>query len=218
MLLFRLSGLLLLRFADRQFLALLFQLPPRITRFEPVGHHPKSLQHVPPPGPAAGRQGERHQRLHPLLQLHVRPPPGHPLAFIPAELAGKAQLPPPGQPQPLRKDAIAQKKLQNEFSPSATNSFFTASTRCPRRNAFISASAAPRFLIGRTKSFSCIQMGGLVGSSENIATAARGFFSAQTRTLQTNSRLRRPSAGTAPVVPLSASLLRAAPPTVPVHG
>jgi hypothetical protein len=35
MLLFLLSGLLLLRFADRQFLALLFQLPPRITRFEP---------------------------------------------------------------------------------------------------------------------------------------------------------------------------------------
>ena len=39
MLLFRLSGLLLLRCADRQLFALLFQLPPRITRFEPVGHH-----------------------------------------------------------------------------------------------------------------------------------------------------------------------------------
>jgi hypothetical protein len=35
MFLFRLSGLFLLRFAERQFLALLFQLPPRITRFEP---------------------------------------------------------------------------------------------------------------------------------------------------------------------------------------
>lgn len=33
--LLRLSGLFLLRFAERQFLALLFQLPPRITRFEP---------------------------------------------------------------------------------------------------------------------------------------------------------------------------------------
>jgi len=65
-----LSGLLLLRFADRQFLALsfqLFQLPPRITRFEPVGHHPKTMQDVPPPRPTAGWQGERHQRLHPLL-------------------------------------------------------------------------------------------------------------------------------------------------------
>jgi len=31
-----LSGLLLLRFADRQLFALLFQLPPRITRFEPL--------------------------------------------------------------------------------------------------------------------------------------------------------------------------------------
>jgi hypothetical protein len=45
--LFLLSGSLLLRFADRQFLALSFQsfqsfqlLPPRITRSEPVGHHP----------------------------------------------------------------------------------------------------------------------------------------------------------------------------------
>lgn len=34
MLLLRLSGVLLLRFAERTFLALLFQLPPRITRFE----------------------------------------------------------------------------------------------------------------------------------------------------------------------------------------
>ena len=40
-LLLRLSGELLLRFADRQFLALLFQLPPRITRLEPIfGFHP----------------------------------------------------------------------------------------------------------------------------------------------------------------------------------
>ena len=36
MLLCRLSGLLLFRVADRQFSALLFQLPPRITRFEPT--------------------------------------------------------------------------------------------------------------------------------------------------------------------------------------
>ena len=42
MLLFLLSGPLLLRFAERQLFALLFQLPPRITRFEPseaaLGH------------------------------------------------------------------------------------------------------------------------------------------------------------------------------------
>ena len=38
--LLRLSGLFLLRFAERQFLALLFQLPPRITRFEPQGTTP----------------------------------------------------------------------------------------------------------------------------------------------------------------------------------
>jgi hypothetical protein len=35
-LLLRLSGFILLRMADRQLRALLFQLPPRITRFEPL--------------------------------------------------------------------------------------------------------------------------------------------------------------------------------------
>ena len=35
MLLLRLPGVFLLRFAERQFLALLFQLPPRLTRFSP---------------------------------------------------------------------------------------------------------------------------------------------------------------------------------------
>lgn len=44
MLLFLFDGLLLLlRFAERQLLALLFQLPPRCTRFEPeaLRHHPR---------------------------------------------------------------------------------------------------------------------------------------------------------------------------------
>ena len=36
MLLFVFDGLLLLRFAERQLLPLLFQLPPRFTRFEPL--------------------------------------------------------------------------------------------------------------------------------------------------------------------------------------
>jgi hypothetical protein len=35
-LLFRLSGELLLRFAERQLFALLFHEPPRLTRFEPL--------------------------------------------------------------------------------------------------------------------------------------------------------------------------------------
>ncbi len=39
-LLFRLSGVLLFRFEERQFLALLFQLPPRFTRLEPFGFRP----------------------------------------------------------------------------------------------------------------------------------------------------------------------------------
>ena len=41
LLLFLLSGVLLLRFAIRQLIALLFQLPPRITRFKPDGRHPR---------------------------------------------------------------------------------------------------------------------------------------------------------------------------------
>jgi len=40
MLLLALSGLLLLRMATRQLLALLFQLPPRFTRFEPYEQNP----------------------------------------------------------------------------------------------------------------------------------------------------------------------------------
>ena len=55
MLLFLLVGLLLLRFAARQLIALLFQLPPRFTRFEPFGCHPKSLQNLPPIRPALRR-------------------------------------------------------------------------------------------------------------------------------------------------------------------
>jgi len=42
-LLFRFDGSFLLRFADRQFLAVLFQLPPRITRFEPHDRSPQVL-------------------------------------------------------------------------------------------------------------------------------------------------------------------------------
>jgi len=38
---FRFSGQFLLRYAERQFLASLFQLPPRITRFEPMGRSPR---------------------------------------------------------------------------------------------------------------------------------------------------------------------------------
>ena len=57
MLLLLFVGLLLLRFAVRQLLALLFQLPPacraslgagrpRNTRLEPFGCHPKALPHT----------------------------------------------------------------------------------------------------------------------------------------------------------------------------
>ena len=42
-LLFRFSGSFLLRFAGRQFLGSLFQLPPRMTRFEALAVHRKRL-------------------------------------------------------------------------------------------------------------------------------------------------------------------------------
>jgi hypothetical protein len=48
MLLLLFVGLLLLRFAVRQLFALLFQLPPRFTRFEPDGCHPKSFVRMQP--------------------------------------------------------------------------------------------------------------------------------------------------------------------------
>ncbi len=45
-LLLRLVGLLLLRFADRRLVALLFQLPPRLPRLEPdVPSSPMSTNH-----------------------------------------------------------------------------------------------------------------------------------------------------------------------------
>jgi hypothetical protein len=44
MLLFLLSGVLLLRFAARAFLALLFQEPPRLTRLEPPIRYPPIKQ------------------------------------------------------------------------------------------------------------------------------------------------------------------------------
>lgn len=43
MLSFRFPGSFLLRFADRQFSAGLFQLPPRITRLAPLDHLPLSV-------------------------------------------------------------------------------------------------------------------------------------------------------------------------------
>ena len=48
-LLFRFSGSFLLRFAERQFLALLFQLPPRITRFEACDRCPTRKTYQPLP-------------------------------------------------------------------------------------------------------------------------------------------------------------------------
>jgi hypothetical protein len=47
MLLFRFVGSLLFRFAERQFLGLLFQEPPRNTRFDPDDDGQAPLKHMP---------------------------------------------------------------------------------------------------------------------------------------------------------------------------
>ncbi|MEO5347694.1 MAG: hypothetical protein H7834_15145 [Magnetococcus sp. YQC-9] len=44
--LLRLSGVLLLRLAERTLAGLLFQLPPRLTRLEPLYRHPRSTTAV----------------------------------------------------------------------------------------------------------------------------------------------------------------------------
>ena len=62
-LLLRLSGLLLFRFAARAFLALLFQEPPRFTRFEPVVSPDPGLDIRPASaGMQECRRGPREQR------------------------------------------------------------------------------------------------------------------------------------------------------------
>ena len=88
MLLFELVGLLLLRFATRQLFALLFQLPPRFTRFEPDGRRPHCFHHAPTEPLRAHRQDECRERGEPLLEprfgdrtgavehfKHPQPPP-----------------------------------------------------------------------------------------------------------------------------------------------
>lgn len=63
LLLFVLPGVLLLRLAERQLVAvlLLFQLPPRITRFAPRGRRPDGTV---PPSRAPTARGRRRRRLH----------------------------------------------------------------------------------------------------------------------------------------------------------
>jgi hypothetical protein len=70
---FRLSGSFLLRFADRQFLALLFQLPPRSTRAEALAIPRRLLYDLATESPTfhARRHGESHQRLPALLRLRL---------------------------------------------------------------------------------------------------------------------------------------------------
>ena len=86
---------------------------------------------------------------------------------------------PPGHLQPTLPAAPSRhptQNVQNEFSPSATSSFFTAKTRRDRRKAFISASASPRFLMGKTKSLSCLAQSapvrGLEGHAKNCERCA----------------------------------------------
>ena len=62
LLLLRLSGLLLLRLADRQFVGLLFHEPPRNTRLAPYSFRPRHVYRVFSPGsggPWAARAAAR---------------------------------------------------------------------------------------------------------------------------------------------------------------
>ena len=87
-------GLLLLRFAVRQLIALLFQLPPRFTRLVPFGRHPKTLQAMPPERCALGWQYEGQQCLHSLLQLQFAPPSTPLRRLITPELPREPHLAP----------------------------------------------------------------------------------------------------------------------------
>jgi len=69
MLLFVFDGLLLLRFAERQLLPLLFQLPPRFTRFEPL--RPLS-QNVDAASLPRSKRLEASSTAHQLAANHVR--------------------------------------------------------------------------------------------------------------------------------------------------
>lgn len=80
LLLFRFEGVLLLRLAERQFLALLFQLPPRITRFEPDGWHPKQWHDL---AIASSFDRIAHGARMPAAAPHGGPPPPRPIRLIP---------------------------------------------------------------------------------------------------------------------------------------
>jgi len=68
--LLRLSGVFLLRLADRQFSAVLFLLPPRLTRLEPFsGQNPKAFYEKPPKTKAVAILDERAQRLEVVCQF-----------------------------------------------------------------------------------------------------------------------------------------------------
>jgi len=109
MLLFLLAGLLLLRCAERQLFALLFQLPPRITRFEPDGGHPKSLQYVPAIGQAVRRHHEGQQCLHPPLQFRFASLPFNEGPLITPELAREPNLAAAGQAHRVGKQPVTEK-------------------------------------------------------------------------------------------------------------
>ncbi len=97
MLLLALSGLLLFRLAQRALLALLFQLPPRSTRLEPVGLRPKSFHDVSSKPSTAARQSKGDQSPHSSLHLEFCPRSLKMLPLIPAEFAHEPALAPAAQ-------------------------------------------------------------------------------------------------------------------------
>jgi len=90
LLLLRFDGLLLLRLADVQLLASLFQLPPRMTRFEPCGRHPRPAQDRAPESFRVGTAHESQEGFGVALQIRLTPFARQPLFLVAKELTGES--------------------------------------------------------------------------------------------------------------------------------
>jgi hypothetical protein len=113
-LLLRLSGLFLLRFDARAFLALLFQLPPRLTRLEPEdgpsGQNPKTRYDISTKPIAVGKASEFQQRFHMPDQFLRRPFAPAPQALVQPEFVDEAPLATRRKKDLLWKHTIAEER------------------------------------------------------------------------------------------------------------
>ncbi|HNT52006.1 MAG TPA: hypothetical protein PKH19_01290, partial [Candidatus Syntrophosphaera sp.] len=110
MLLLLLFGLLLLRFATRQLLALLFQLPPRFTRFDPLLLSlPQIMAQFLQARSGIGNSAEGDHALHRPVQFGFPDQPVSVLALAQSYLRLQTPQVLFFDPDQVRKDAEAQK-------------------------------------------------------------------------------------------------------------